>query len=97
MTYSKSHFTVDRGSISDDTWIIPHSMALVAQIPWIENATIKNNILYGLPYVRDRYKAVLHASAMDKDLEMLTDGENTEVGASGINLSGGASPIHHSY
>ncbi|MCJ1283995.1 hypothetical protein MMC26_003326 [Xylographa opegraphella] len=64
-------------------------MALVAQIPWIENATIKNNILYGLPFLRDRYKNVLHASALDKDLEMLTDGEDTEVGASGINLSGG--------
>lgn len=67
-------------------------MALVAQIPWIENATIKNNILYGLPFVHDRYNAVLHASAMDQDLEMFTDGEDTEVGASGINLSGGTFP-----
>ena len=65
-------------------------MAFVAQVPWIENETIKNNILYGLPFVCDRYNAVLHATTMDKDLEMLTDGEDTEVGASGINLSGGA-------
>lgn len=64
-------------------------MALVTQIPWIENATIKSNILYGLPFVADRYNAVIYASALNKDLEMLTDGAETEVGASGINLSGG--------
>ncbi|MCJ1379998.1 hypothetical protein MMC17_003101 [Xylographa soralifera] len=86
---SHSHQNFDHGNISNDRWIIPHSMAFVAQIPWIENETIKNNILYGLPFVRDRYNAVLYASTMNKDLEMLTDGEDTEVGASGINLSGG--------
>ncbi|MCJ1418650.1 hypothetical protein MMC32_004999 [Xylographa parallela] len=89
VTLSASHQNFDHGNDSDDTWIIPYSMAFVAQIPWIENETIKNNILYGLPFVRDRYNAVLYASTMNKDLEMLPDGEDTEVGASGINLSGG--------
>ena len=89
VTLSASHQNFDHGNDSDDTWIIPYSMAFVAQIPWIENETIKNNILYGLPFIRDRYNAVLYASTMNKDLEMLPDGEDTEVGASGINLSGG--------
>jgi ABC-type multidrug transport system fused ATPase/permease subunit len=70
-------------------WIIPNSIAYIAQIPWIENASIRDNILFGLPYDEDRYKQTIDACALKKDLEMLTDGENTEIGANGINLSGG--------
>ncbi|KAB8298622.1 hypothetical protein EYC80_000801 [Monilinia laxa] len=72
-----------------DNWIIPSSLAFVAQIPWIENASIKDNILFGLPFDEDRYKKVIEYCALRKDLEMLGDGENTEIGANGINLSGG--------
>lgn len=72
-----------------DNWIIPSSIAFVAQIPWIENATIKDNILFGLPYDDERYQKVVDVCALRKDLDMLTDGENTEIGANGINLSGG--------
>jgi ABC-type sulfate/molybdate transport systems ATPase subunit len=61
----------------------------VAQIPWIENATIRSNIIFGLPDDPARYRSVLEACALEKDLEALTDGDMTEVGANGINLSGG--------
>ncbi|KZF26219.1 ABC bile acid transporter [Xylona heveae TC161] len=74
---------------NSDNWIIDSCVAYVAQTPWIENASVKNNILFGLPYDSKRYKKVLHACALVKDLEMLEDGENTEIGANGINLSGG--------
>ncbi len=70
-------------------WIIPSAVAFVAQIPWIENASIKDNILFGLPYDEYRYQKVIEVCALKKDLEMLTDGESTEIGANGINLSGG--------
>lgn len=70
-------------------WIIPGAIAYVAQIPWIENASIKDNILFGLPYDEERYTKTIEACALKKDLEMLTDGEKTEIGANGINLSGG--------
>lgn len=70
-------------------WIIDSSIAFVAQIPWIENATIRDNILFGLPLDNERYQKVLHACALTKDLEMLQDGELTDIGANGINLSGG--------
>lgn len=72
-----------------DNWIIPSAVAFVAQIPWIENANIKDNILFGLPYDEYRYQKVLEVCALKKDLEMLTDGEETEIGSNGINLSGG--------
>ncbi|KAK5230671.1 hypothetical protein LTR47_007525 [Exophiala xenobiotica] len=70
-------------------WIIDSAIAFVAQIPWIENATIRENILFGLPLDNDRYQKVLSACALTKDLEMLQDGELTDIGANGINLSGG--------
>lgn len=70
-------------------WIIDSAIAFVAQICFIENATIKENILFGLPYDAGRYKKVVSACALSKDFEMLTDGDNTDIGANGINLSGG--------
>lgn len=70
-------------------WIIASAIAFVAQIPWIENATIKDNILFDLPFDSGRYKNVLNCCALEKDLELLPDGELTDIGANGINLSGG--------
>lgn len=70
-------------------WIIDAAVAFVAQIPWIENATIKDNILFGLPFDNERFHKVLSSCALTKDLDMLPDGELTEIGANGINLSGG--------
>ncbi|KAK5657119.1 hypothetical protein OQA88_3647 [Cercophora sp. LCS_1] len=72
-----------------DNWIIPKAIAYVAQIPWIENASIKDNITFGLPFDEERYNKTIDVCALTKDLEMLSDGENTEIGANGINLSGG--------
>ncbi len=62
-----------------DNWIIPSAIAFVAQIPWIENASIKDNILFGLPYDEQRYNKVIEVCALRKDLDMLSDGEDTEV------------------
>jgi ABC-type multidrug transport system fused ATPase/permease subunit len=70
-------------------WILPTAKAYVGQTPWIENATIKNNILFGLPYDPVRYENVIKACALTKDLAMFEDGDSTEVGAQGISLSGG--------
>ncbi|KAJ5280778.1 hypothetical protein N7478_006150 [Penicillium angulare] len=70
-------------------WTIDDAIAYVAQMPWIENASIRDNILFGLPFNEPRYRKVLFACALEKDLEMLPDGELTDIGANGINLSGG--------
>ncbi|KAL1961056.1 hypothetical protein VTO42DRAFT_4944 [Malbranchea cinnamomea] len=70
-------------------WIIDSAIAYVAQVPWIENASIKDNILFGLPLDEERYQKVIFACALEKDFEMLPDGELTDIGANGVNLSGG--------
>ena len=75
--------------VNKSDWIIDSVIAYVAQTPWIENASIKDNILFDLPYDAGRYNEVLSSCALLKDLEMLPDGELTDIGANGINLSGG--------
>lgn len=70
-------------------WYLPGAVAYVAQIPWIENATIRDNVLFGLALDPFRYQQTLSACALQKDLEVLPDGELTDIGANGINLSGG--------
>lgn len=70
-------------------WIIDSAIAYVAQMPWIENATIKANVLFGLPDDAERYQQVISACALEKDFQMLPDGDKTDIGANGVNLSGG--------
>jgi ABC-type transport system involved in cytochrome bd biosynthesis fused ATPase/permease subunit len=82
------HSRHDRKATKDN-WIIDSSIAFVAQMPWIENASIKNNILFGLPFDEQRYNKTLEVCALRKDLDVLPDGDATEIGANGINLSGG--------
>ncbi|KAJ4896549.1 ABC transporter C family member 4 [Raphanus sativus] len=65
------------------------STGYVAQTSWIQNGTVVDNILFGLPMVREKYKEVLSVSCLEKDLEMMEFGDQTEIGERGINLSGG--------
>ncbi|KAL7911960.1 P-loop containing nucleoside triphosphate hydrolase protein [Trichoderma velutinum] len=70
-------------------WILPTAVCFISQTPWIENATIKNNVLFGLPFDPVRYEKVLEACALSRDLSLFEDGDETEVGAQGVTLSGG--------
>uniref|UniRef100_A0A9J8BNT1 ABC-type glutathione-S-conjugate transporter n=1 Tax=Cyprinus carpio carpio TaxID=630221 RepID=A0A9J8BNT1_CYPCA len=65
------------------------SVAYVPQQAWIQNATVRDNILFGRPYVEQKYRCVLEACALTPDLEVLPGGDQTEIGEKGINLSGG--------
>ncbi|XP_053366956.1 ATP-binding cassette sub-family C member 3 isoform X2 [Clarias gariepinus] len=68
---------------------IKGSVAYVPQQAWIQNATLRENILFGRPYVEEKYRNVLDACALTPDLEVLPGGDLTEIGEKGINLSGG--------
>ncbi|GAB0092997.1 hypothetical protein DMENIID0001_080490 [Sergentomyia squamirostris] len=65
------------------------SVAYVPQQAWIQNATLQDNILFGLKMNRELYDKVLHACALKSDIEILPGGDQTEIGEKGINLSGG--------
>ncbi|KAK3310355.1 uncharacterized protein B0T15DRAFT_518279 [Chaetomium strumarium] len=76
-------------NIPESEWIIPQLTAFVSQTPWIEGGNVRENIVFGLPFVEDRYRKVLAACALEKDIELLVDGDETEVGPKGVTLSGG--------
>ncbi|XP_055852918.1 multidrug resistance-associated protein 1 isoform X3 [Episyrphus balteatus] len=65
------------------------SVAYVPQQAWIQNATLRDNILFGKEYDRKRYQKVIDACALRADIQMLAAGDKTEIGEKGINLSGG--------
>ncbi|KAL8949755.1 MAG: hypothetical protein Q9222_004171, partial [Ikaeria aurantiellina] len=70
-------------------WILPRHTAFVAQTAWIENDTLRANILFGLPFSQTRYSDVLSSCALLPDIATMEKKDLTEVGAHGVNLSGG--------
>ncbi|CAA7267286.1 unnamed protein product [Cyclocybe aegerita] len=72
-----------------DNWILDGACAYVPQTPWLRNRSLKENILFSLPYDAERYSAVLRACALIQDIEMLEAGDETDIGEQGVNLSGG--------
>ncbi|XP_055762369.1 ATP-binding cassette sub-family C member 10-like isoform X2 [Salvelinus fontinalis] len=62
---------------------------LAAQEPWIQHATVRDNILFGKDYNSSFYQAVVEACALTDDLNVLPNGDRTEVGENGVTLSGG--------
>eukprot|EP00494_Astrolonche_serrata_P031305 UN31574 len=62
---------------------------LVSQEHFIENDTLRNNIIMNKRFDKDIYKEVIECVSLKQDLKTLIDGDQTEIGAKGINLSGG--------
>ncbi|QIW99583.1 hypothetical protein AMS68_005101 [Peltaster fructicola] len=65
------------------------SRAFCSQVPWIQNATLRQNITFGKPFDKKRYDDIIKACALQADLDMLPAGDFTEIGERGITLSGG--------
>lgn len=64
-------------------------VSYAAQSPWLEHLSIRDNILFGEPFDADKYWEVIESCALRTDLEILEDGDFTEIGERGISLSGG--------
>ncbi|XXH00736.1 hypothetical protein Hte_007086 [Hypoxylon texense] len=94
MTMTKGKIYLPGGRSREDVRPDPETgltetCAYVAQTAWLVNANIKDNILFSAPYDEKRYKDVLVACALERDLEILDNGDETLVGENGITLSGG--------
>lgn len=60
-----------------------------SQEPWLFVGSVRDNILFGQPYVRGRYREVVRACALEKDFQLFPYGDKTLVGERGVALSGG--------
>uniref|UniRef100_A0A7N8WWT3 Multidrug resistance-associated protein 1 n=1 Tax=Mastacembelus armatus TaxID=205130 RepID=A0A7N8WWT3_9TELE len=65
------------------------SVAYVPQQAWIQNSSLKGNIIFGQEWKEAWYQRVVEACALQPDLEILPAGDKTEIGEKGVNLSGG--------
>ena len=63
--------------------------AYVSQAAWIQNLTVRENILFGMPYDKEKYDRIISATCLGPDLEILPSGDSSEIGEAGNNLSGG--------
>ncbi|KAJ6471750.1 ABC protein [Mycena vitilis] len=70
-------------------WAFGGRVAYCPQSAWIQNASLRDNVLFGLPFEEARYWRVLEDACLLPDLQLLADGDLTESGEKGINLSGG--------
>ncbi len=64
-------------------------MAYAGQEPWVQSATIRENILFGSNFDTERYNAVIRDCGLEADLKVLVHGDLTIIGSRGIKLSGG--------
>ncbi|KAF9881046.1 ABC transporter family protein [Colletotrichum karsti] len=69
--------------------VLGASRAFCPQYAWIQNATVRDNILFGKDMDKAWYQEVINACALRPDLAMLPNGDLTEIGERGITISGG--------
>ncbi|BGP51975.1 hypothetical protein JCM10450v2_007935 [Rhodotorula kratochvilovae] len=60
-----------------------------AQSPWLQDTSVRSNILFGEEYDEERYNETIFACALEDDLEALPAGDETRVGEKGLSMSGG--------
>ncbi|XP_059190943.1 ATP-binding cassette sub-family C member 8 isoform X1 [Centropristis striata] len=79
----------DRDAAGDGEVRKRGAVAYASQKPWLLNATLVENITFEMPMIKPRYKAVIEACSLQPDIDILPQGDQTEVGERGIILSGG--------
>lgn len=78
------NMTLCQGKVTRGT-----NISYASQTAWIQNATIRDNILFDTPFDEARYWRVVKACSLEQDLELFPFGDQTEIGERGVNLSGG--------
>uniref|UniRef100_A0A8C6Q023 ATP-binding cassette, sub-family C (CFTR/MRP), member 8 n=1 Tax=Nothobranchius furzeri TaxID=105023 RepID=A0A8C6Q023_NOTFU len=64
-------------------------VAYASQKPWLLNTSVVENITFEMPMIKSRYKTVIEACSLQPDIDILPQGDQTEIGERGIILSGG--------
>ncbi|XP_022216187.2 probable multidrug resistance-associated protein lethal(2)03659 [Drosophila obscura] len=74
----------DAGSVK-----VNGTLSYASQEPWLFTGTVRQNILFGLPMDKHRYRTVVKKCALERDFELLPYSDKTIVGERGASLSGG--------
>jgi ABC-type transport system involved in cytochrome bd biosynthesis fused ATPase/permease subunit len=64
-------------AIADEDWILPGMVGYVPQQAWLQNASIRENIVFSSPWNEKRYQKVIEACSLATDLQILEDGDET--------------------
>ncbi|KAJ3819299.1 hypothetical protein F5880DRAFT_1595008 [Lentinula raphanica] len=85
---SEMHFI---RSVPNSWYNLPRDggIAYAAQESWVQNETIRENIVFGSPFDEERYRKVLYQCNLERDINLFEAGDATEVGEKGLTLSGG--------
>ncbi|KAI5919844.1 P-loop containing nucleoside triphosphate hydrolase protein [Camillea tinctor] len=75
--------------LENGTITCPKDVAYASQSPWLQNETIRENIIFNSPFEPVRYERVINACGLPIDLNEFPERDETEVGENGASLSGG--------
>lgn len=75
--------------IVSGTVVVAGRVSYASQTPFLLDATVRDNILFGKDYDVMRYKQAIDVACMSQDLDMLIAGDLTRIGERGVSLSGG--------
>ncbi|XP_073971778.1 probable multidrug resistance-associated protein lethal(2)03659 [Rhodnius prolixus] len=64
-------------------------ISYASQEPWLFHGSVRQNILFGEPYIKEKYRQVVKVCALRTDFEQLPYKDKTIVGERGVSLSGG--------
>lgn len=81
LTKLEGELIMSKDSSKVDEHGLTHAISYAAQSPWLRHQSIKDNILFGYPWDEQRYHNVIECCALLPDLDILEDGDNTEIGA----------------
>lgn len=58
----------------------------VPQEAWLNNLTLRENIVFGKDFEEERYNTTVKVCALERDLTLLAHGDQTEIAERGANL-----------
>lgn len=64
--------------INDGEININGRLAYVPQQAWIQNATLKDNILFGKPFCKDTYNEIIHSCSLQADIDTMPAGKQAQ-------------------
>ncbi|RZC36194.1 multidrug resistance-associated protein, partial [Asbolus verrucosus] len=83
------HAILQELPLTEGSLVVSGEISYASQEPWLFAGSVRQNILFGRPMDKIRYKTVIKKCALERDFTLLPYGDKTIVGDRGVSLSGG--------